>query len=189
MRDEKWLFQKLDEIWDKYFPDVPQDNEVQIIWGRQARTRLGSIRQLPQQSQKLSNFNYQLSKKPQLKNSKINKLNKNLKFKIENSKGHPTTLITINSLFKDENIPDYVVVGTIAHELAHYAHGFHSPLEQKFATPHAGGIIHQEFSERGLESIHKKQKKWLKENWREYIKEKLPAPKPRKRRRIIIKWI
>jgi hypothetical protein len=153
MRDDKWLFEKLDEVWDNYFSDVPQDNDVRIVWGRRARTRLGSI-------------------KPGEKRG-----------------GHRETIITINSLFKDKFIPEYVILGTIAHELTHYAHGFHSPIEQKFATPHAGGIIHQELHQRGLGDLHKKQKKWLKENWREYVLKKMKPPKRRKRRKVIIKWI
>lgn len=151
MRDDKWLFSKLDEIWDKYFSDVPQDNDVRIIWGRRARTRLGSIKQ-----------NYKSR--------------------------HKETIITINSLLKDKKIPEYVVLGTIAHELSHYTHGFNSPLAQKYGAPHAGGVVRHEMRRRGLEEIEKKQKRWLKENWRNYIFDNFP-PRERKRRRIIIKWI
>jgi hypothetical protein len=150
MRDEKWLFEKLDEVWDKYFADVPQDNDVRIIWGRRARTRLGSI-----------------------------KLGKT------SSKGHKETIITINSLFKDKIIPEIVLTSTIAHELAHYAHGFHSPLPKKFETPHAGGIIHKEMEGRGLGSLEKRQKKWLKENWKNYILQNYPP----KKRKVVIRWI
>ncbi len=153
MRDDKWLFSKLDEVWDNYFPDVPQDNEVCIVWGRKARNRLGSIKR----GQKLIN-------------------------------SHPETIITINGLFKDQNIPEFIVTGTIAHELVHYTHGFHSPLEKQYQTPHAGGIVSQELRNRGLEEALKKQKKWLKENWEGYVKEKLPR-KTRARRRVVFKWI
>lgn len=155
MRDDKWLFAKLDEVWDKFFSDVPQDNDVRIVWGRKAKTRLGSIKQVS---------------------------------KIKAGK-HPDTIITINSLFRDENIPEYVVIATIAHELSHYAHGFHSPIEQKYQTPHAGGVVHNEMRERGLADILKKQKRWLKENWREYVEKKLPQSKTRRKRRVIIRWI
>lgn len=153
MRDDKWLFEKLDEVWDKYFGDVLQENDVRIVWGRRARTRLGSIK------------------------------------KGKNHNGHyHETIITINKLFQDKEIPEYVVLSTIAHEMAHYAHGFHSPLEQKFDTPHAGGIIHKEMEGRGLAGLEKKAKKWLKENWRGYIMDNYP-PKPRKRRRVKLRWI
>lgn len=157
MRDDKWLFQKLDEIWDKYFVDVPQDNDVKIIWGRRARNTLGSIKKNPALSDRRS--------------------------------GHPGTTITINRLFQDQEIPEFVVLSTIAHEMAHYAHGFHSPLEQRFNTPHAGGVIHKEMEERGLADMEKKAKKWLKANWRDYLMKNFP-PKPRKRKRkMFVRWI
>lgn len=152
MRDDKWLFSKLDEVWDRYFSDVPQDNEVKIVWGRRARTRLGSIKQDPRSR-------------------------------------HKETIITINSLFRDQKIPEYVVLGTIAHELSHYAHGFNSPLSQKYGTPHAGGVVRHELRRRGLEAVEKKQKRWLKENWRSYITDNFPPAAKRNRRRVVIKWI
>jgi hypothetical protein len=155
MRDDAWLFQKLDEVWDKYFPDVPQDNDVRIVWGRRARQRLGSIKQGEKRRQK-----------------------------------HPESIITMNSLFKDEEIPEFVVTATIAHELAHYAHGFNSPLEKKYSKPHEGGIVHKELANRGLDKLEKEQKRWLKKNWKEYLEKNLPqkASSARKRK-IIIRWI
>lgn len=154
MRDDKWLFAMLDDIWDKYFPDVPQENDVKIVWGRRARGRLGSIKQGEKRTGK-----------------------------------HPESIITINSLFKDLAIPEYVIIGTIAHELSHYTHGFNSPLERKHVSPHAGGVVTQELRRRGLDQIYRSQKKWLKENWRQYVEEKLPRKPYRRKRRIIIKWI
>jgi len=49
MRDDKWLHQLLDEIWDQYFFDVMQDNIVRIRFGRKAKTRLGSIMVRPEE--------------------------------------------------------------------------------------------------------------------------------------------
>lgn len=43
-RDNNWLLSRLDLLWDKYFPDVPQKNKVYIRFGRYAKFRLGSIR-------------------------------------------------------------------------------------------------------------------------------------------------
>lgn len=174
MRDDKWLFEKLDEVWDNHFSDVPQDNAVKIVWGRRARSLLGSIKLIPSTSSV---------------KDKDRKPFRNSKLETQNSYPHRSTQITINSLFKDETIPEFVVLGTIAHELAHYAHGFNSPLEQKFATPHAGGIIHRELDQRGLGQLYRKQKKWLKENWREFVALNMKPPTPRKRRMVIIKWI
>ncbi len=42
-RDDAWLQQILDKIWDNYFEDVPQPNDVRITFGRRAKRRLGSI--------------------------------------------------------------------------------------------------------------------------------------------------
>jgi hypothetical protein len=42
-RDEAWLQSLLDEIWDTSFGDVPQANDVRIVFGRRAKRRLGSI--------------------------------------------------------------------------------------------------------------------------------------------------
>lgn len=160
MRDDKWLFAKLDEVWDAHFPDIPQDNNVRIVWGRKARSRLGSIKQAV--------------------NSKQLTVNRK----------HPETIITINSLFKDLEIPEYVVTGTIAHELSHYAHGFHSPLEKKYDTPHAGGVVRHEMRRRGLEKIQKAQKKWLKDNWKDYVGVHLPRKtQTRRRRGVVVRWI
>ncbi len=50
-RDDKWLLSRLDDLWDRYFSDIPQNNEqsssankVFIKFGRFAKYRLGSIR-------------------------------------------------------------------------------------------------------------------------------------------------
>lgn len=80
-----------------------------------------------------------------------------------------STIITINPLYQDINIPEYVVIATIVHEMTHYAHGFNSPHNQKQRHPHSGGVIRKEFAERGLESLYVKQKKWLKSNWQDII--------------------
>lgn len=76
-----------------------------------------------------------------------------------------TSIIRINPIFKDLEVPEFVIVATIVHEMTHYAHGFNSPLEQKQQHPHRGGVIRREFAERGLEYMYIEQNKWLKENW------------------------
>lgn len=159
MRDDKWLFEKLDELWDGHFSDIPQHNDVVIKFGRKARQRLGSIKQETK--------------------THLDLLAKNRK-----------TIITINGLFKDENVPDYVVMATIAHEMCHYAHGFSSPIEQKFSNPHQGGIVTKEMKARGFTKELNLQKKWLKVEWPDYIKGKMPVSRARRRkRRVLIKWI
>ncbi len=84
------------------------------------------------------------------------------------------TVITINGLFQNESVPDYVITGTIAHELTHYAHGFSSPHPQLQRYPHQGGIVKKDLEKRGLKNILVKQKKWLKSNWLNYLKKYFP---------------
>jgi hypothetical protein len=141
MRDEAWLQQVLDKIWDNYFADVPQENDVRIVFGRRAKRRLGSIMLAPDDS--------------------------------------TITIITINSIFKDPAVPEFVVEATIVHELTHYAHGFNSPLAQAQQHPHAGGVMRREFAERGLLELFLQQKRWLKEYWREVLEREFP-PRARK---------
>lgn len=43
-RNDLWLKKQLEDLWKKHFPDIEQENEVFIKFGRPARTRLGSIR-------------------------------------------------------------------------------------------------------------------------------------------------
>ena len=44
MRDNDWLEQKLEFIWQSYFADVKRTNNVNIKFGKRASTRLGSIK-------------------------------------------------------------------------------------------------------------------------------------------------
>ncbi len=85
--------------------------------------------------------------------------------------GH-TSIIKVNRLFQDLTVPEYVIRATIVHEMTHYAHGFGSPHEQKQRHPHSGGVIRKEFAERGLVDLYLKQKRWLKDNWRDFLLER-----------------
>jgi hypothetical protein len=126
-RDEAWLQMILDKIWDNYFPEVVQENDVRIGFGRRAKRRLGSISLDPGDRK--------------------------------------TSIITMNGIFKRDDIPEFVVEATIFHELTHYAHGFNSPLEQAQTHPHAGGVMRREFADRGLLELYLQQKRWLKTKW------------------------
>ena len=151
MRDDIWLQQLFDNTWDRYFTDVPQANDVKIIFGKRAKRQLGSI---------------------------------------SKDRNDPSiTVITMNGLFRDESIPEFVAESTLVHELIHYAHGFNSPLEQKHIHPHAGGVIREEYAERGLEELYINQKKWLKANWKRVLQDNFGPGShyatPRKSRRTI----
>lgn len=74
----------------------------------------------------------------------------------------PVTYITITGFFRDESVPDYVIEATLAHELAHYAHGFHSPLPKRYSHPHRGNIVGKELLARGAYHLVEQQEVWLK---------------------------
>ncbi len=97
-------------------------------------------------------------------------------------------IIRLTSLFKDEMIPEMLVKATIVHELCHYAHGFGAAGERTYDFPHAGGVIRQEFAERGLEDLYVAQKRWLKSHWLGVVKKHYPKlkfrPPVRRRRRF-----
>ena len=141
-RDEAWLQGILDKIWDNFFDDVPQSNDVRIVYGRRSKRRLGSI-SLDSMDQK-------------------------------------TSIITMNVIFRLEEIPEFVVEATIFHELTHYPHGFNSPLEKAQNHPHAGGVMRREFAERGLLDLYLQQKRWLKDHWRAVIAEEFPPKSVRR---------
>ncbi len=151
-RDNTWLEEKLYTIWEEYFADIPRKNMVLIKFGRSSARQLGSI--------KWAGRNARI--KHMFKSREVQEY-------YENQDDKRITIITITSKFKDVKIPEYVVLLTIAHELTHYAHGFSSPLSQSYIHPHKGGIIHKELAKRGLGELHKKAKKWIKDNWRDYL--------------------
>ena len=136
-RDHAWLQQLLDTTWDSYFADVPQENDVRILFGRRAKRRLGAI--------------------------SLDPADRNI------------SIITMNSIFRSPEIPEFVVQATIVHELTHYAHGFNSPLAQAQAHPHAGGVMRREFAERGLLDLYAQNKRWLKENWPSVLAREFPS--------------
>lgn len=43
-RNNEWLLERLGFLWQKYFSDTPQKNEVYVGFGRSSKYRFGSIR-------------------------------------------------------------------------------------------------------------------------------------------------
>ncbi|MBU6388939.1 hypothetical protein KGQ71_00285 [Patescibacteria group bacterium] len=82
----------------------------------------------------------------------------------------PVTYITINSLFRNEVVPEYVIDATLAHEFVHYSHGFHSPLEQLYQYPHKGGIVNKELRKRGVGELLKQQRSWIKQKYPDFLR-------------------
>jgi len=75
------------------------------------------------------------------------------------------TEIAINSLFKSDIVPEYMIDLTIAHELIHYMHGFNSPLKKQYKYPHKGGIVTKELKNKGFIHLLKKEKIFIKKEW------------------------
>jgi hypothetical protein len=75
------------------------------------------------------------------------------------------TLIRINALLRHPEVPVPLLVVTIAHELAHYAHGFGSPLPRLYEHPHANGVVTRELEARGLGETLRESQVWIDREW------------------------
>ena len=128
-RDDIWLREKLEKIWELLFPEVVRENNVHVKFKGKSKSRFGCIKRKGKDS-----------------------------------------LIEINSLFKNEIIPEHVIDVTLAHELVHYMHGFNSPLPRKYKHPHKGGIVDKELIKRGFGHSLKLEKIWAKKDWEKVFK-------------------
>lgn len=82
--------------------------------------------------------------------------------------------IAINQLFKDLRVPEDIVKLTIAHEIVHYMHGFHSHLPRQYDHPHQGGIVDKVLKEKGFSYALKQERQWYKSEWLPLYKELCP---------------
>ena len=76
-----------------------------------------------------------------------------------------TSFIRVNALLQHHEVPEYLLVTTIAHELAHYAHGFGSPLPQLYTHPHAHNVVNKELAKRGLKEYVNLTDEWIDNYW------------------------
>lgn len=76
-----------------------------------------------------------------------------------------TSLIGVNAYLKHPEVPDFVHTAIIAHEIAHYAHGFGSPLPRRYQYPHRGGVVVKELARRGLGQAQRAHQQWIHEHW------------------------
>lgn len=79
------------------------------------------------------------------------------------------SIIVLNGYFRSEEIPEEVILITIAHELVHYLHGFNSYHEQAHDFPHKGSIVNKELRRRGFSEQLQFQHQWLRVNWKNII--------------------
>jgi hypothetical protein len=92
-----------------------------------------------------------------------------------------TTFIGINSLLRLVQVPECVLITTIAHELVHYAHGFGSPLPRLYPHPHAHDIVEQELEQRALGELLRYSNTWIDDEWHSFYATQRAS---RKRRRL-----
>ena len=146
MRNDIFLKERLDSIWELLFSEIEKKNSVVIRFKGKWKNKFGHIRRL--------------------KNG--------------------DSEIVINSMFKHERVPEYVIDTTIAHELVHYMHGFNSPLPRLYKHPHKGGIVNKELKKRGFSSMLSLERKWVRNEWKniaksEFVQRSIP-------RRRLFKW-
>ena len=125
MRDDNWLNDRLNNIWNLLFLDVERANHVYARFKGRWKNKFGHI-------------------------------------KMQRNK---SSEIVVNSLFKDEVIPEYIIDITLAHELVHYSHGFNSPLKKMYKHPHKGGIVNRDLRKRGFGELLRIEKDFIKNKW------------------------
>ena len=145
MRNDEFLINKLDSIWNAAFTDIEKKNNIKIRFKGTWKNKFGHIK------------------------------------KLKNGDSE----IVINGYFKNETIPEFVINLTIAHELVHYSHGFNSPLPKLYKHPHKGGVVNRELKKRGFSDIIKMERKWVKNEWRNIVKENFGE---RKTNNSLFRW-
>lgn len=75
------------------------------------------------------------------------------------------SFIGINALLQLSQVPECVLVTTIAHELVHYAHGFGSPLPRPYKHPHANKVVDRELERRQLGQQLRSCNEWIDKHW------------------------
>ncbi len=97
----------------------------------------------------------------------------------KNKFGHITSKkgrseIVINTLFQDSRVPEDILKLTIAHEIIHYMHGFHSHLPKQYNHPHQGGVVDKELIKRGFGYSLRRERDWYKNEWLPLFRELCP---------------
>lgn len=98
----------------------------------------------------------------------------------------PISLISLNGLFKQAVVPEYVIDAVLAHEFVHYSHGFHSPLPRLYAHPHKDGIVDREIKQRGLADPLRRQQQWVKQHFGRLYLQHAPTRRRLGRRRLFV---
>lgn len=76
--------------------------------------------------------------------------------------------ITFNGLLDRPDVPDFVPIAIITHEIVHYAQGFGSPLPRQQAHAHGGGCVSHDLAVRGLDRYEQRLDHWAQVVWPEF---------------------
>lgn len=76
--------------------------------------------------------------------------------------------ITLNGLLDRPDVPEFVPIAIITHEIVHYAQGFGSPLARQQAHAHAGGGVSHDLVQRGLDQYERLLDHWAHAVWPEF---------------------
>lgn len=85
-------------------------------------------------------------------------------------KQEKVSLIMLTGYFQDERVPEELIEVTVAHELAHYFHGFCSDHKKISDHPHRGRLVDRELINRGFGDKLIFQRKWLKTEWPKLVR-------------------
>lgn len=89
------------------------------------------------------------------------------------------SFIGVNRLLRDQRVPYTVCLVTIAHELAHYAHGFGSHHPRRYKHPHRGNVVQRELTRRGLGRELRFYTDWTNDVWFEVLDDLVHASRLR----------
>jgi hypothetical protein len=140
------------DVWEEYFSDVPRKNFVIAKFGKYSTRQLGCIKYASE-------------------STRVKTLLKKYEEDIGKQDIDSVSIIVLTKYFSKESVPEFLLVSTLAHEICHYTHGFHSPLDRKYKYPHKGGVVVKEMRRRGLGEVLDRSEYWLKENWINAIRE------------------
>ncbi|MDD3474513.1 MAG: hypothetical protein PHP08_01250 [Candidatus Dojkabacteria bacterium] len=138
------------EVWEEYFNDIPRKNFVLTKFGKYSKRQLGCIKYASEYT-------------------KVKTLLKKYEEDINLQDVNSVSIILLTKYFMSDSVPEFLLISTLSHEICHYAHGFHSPLERKYKYPHKGGVVTKEMQSRGLGEMLNQSEEWLKENWIDII--------------------
>lgn len=152
LRQDSDLAELLEQLLSQYFIGYELANPIEVRFGRYSRTRLGSIGLAGWRSEKHPRSLAYPGRRLYRSNQAASQ-------------------IVITGYYRHRLIPDRLILATLAHELVHYFHGFHSALPQRYLDPHRGNIVDQELYKIGFGSELRLAKSWQRLHLRQAMQQ------------------